>query len=35
MLGGSLKEECDLGSLDYIYRAIQAQEAEESKPASP
>ena len=35
LLGGSLKEECDLGSLDYIYRAIQAQEAEESKPASP
>ena len=35
LLGGSLKEERDLGSLDYIYRAIQAQEAEESKPASP
>lgn len=35
LLGGSLKEECNLGSLDYIYRAVQAQEAEESKPASP
>lgn len=35
LLGVLLKEESDLGNPDYIYRAIQAQEAKESKLASP